>query len=105
MNSPDIRPPRPPRHPVAQYHLSARNAGIAKQVARGKGLSSTTTGTIIGLPIDLAPDHKLYTRLKLPGPWNIEPKRFVYVWNSNEDQIFAAEVWYKKYRKSFNSSR
>lgn len=29
---------------------------------------------------------------QLPGPWNRDPSRFVYVWISNSDQMMAAEV-------------
>lgn len=48
------------------------------------------TGQDAKFTIVLGNDHG--TEPPIPGPWNLEAGRFVYVWIANKDQMLAAEV-------------
>lgn len=76
--------------PVIQHHGYAHNAKPALHVLEGEGLTRATTGEVATFTIHLVGEDG--SPPEVPGPWNLDPVRFVYVWIANSDQMMAAEV-------------
>lgn len=73
-----------------QYPRYHDGAEAAPHKAWGGGLASASTGEPASFTIKLAADDG--GAVDIPGHWNIDDGRYIYVWVSGEDQVVNAEV-------------
>ena len=73
---------------VVKVHAYGPDVQIAPHTADGPGLHSAIAGTPASFTIRLGGENGTDPQ----GEWNVDKKRFIYVWISNEDNIFIAAV-------------
>lgn len=71
-----------------QAHVYGPDVRFAPHTASGVGLYAATVGVPASFKIHLVGDDGAPSL----EPWNFDGKHFIYVWISNADQIFIAEV-------------
>lgn len=74
----------------AQHPRYSPDSEIAPHIAEGEGLSSASTGKEAFFTVKLVSDDS--GDVDLPGLWNLNPKRFIYVWISGQSQLVNAQV-------------
>lgn len=73
---------------VVKAHAYGRDVHVAPHTADGPGLHAAVAGTQASFTIRLAGENGSDPQ----GEWNVDKKRFLYVWIANEDSVFIAGV-------------